>query len=354
MKKKILATFLACATIFACGCNSSTEISFGNLWNSGNSASILNSETLRYEVTYSDSYKEGDYNFSKSSSVTADFEYGTGEYIVNLSVVNASKDMPCGESDIIDDLLSQNDQLLFRLQTQLTIPVSYVFNGNTVTATDVVSSDCFFSKSNTSFSPVYSKGSSLSTFLYENTSSVRMKYDYETLYYKTKYTTSITSYVVNADSSDQEEIEKSRNEYSYEFGKTVDNASLLFVLRNAELSESDSVVLSVVTPSYGSAQSVSAKYVSTTATNLSLDYKGSHKSGESSVKVLSFGLYGGQSCSSSYFTGTRQLAYIQTAADSVIPSEKSLVTRYVEPLTTYGTYASLGALVYNLKSVDFN
>lgn len=356
MKKIFIAALLFCLTIFSFGCNSGAGITFGNRWNSGNAPSVLSSETIKYEVTYSDSYKEGDYNYSKTAGKqdVIDYVYGTGEYTVNLSVYNASKSLPCGESEIIDELLSKEDQLIYRLETEFSIPVSFRLTEEDeyTVVTDTIKTDCFFLKSDSTFSPIYAAGKNVSTLFYNGVknTAARSAYSYKNVYNKNQYT--VTKSELNAQTD--EVVSVVENTYKYEVGKLVDNDSLLFVLRNSSVKINNSVSLSTVAAAYGVSERLTSKYISDTTGNFDVNYKGEQKSGESQLKVLSLNMSGTQGCTSNYFTGKPQLIYLQKEADSVISADRSVMMRYVEPLTVYGSYKVLGALVFNVKSISFN
>lgn len=356
MKKKFIAVFLLCLTIFSFGCNSGGGVTFGNKWNAGNAPSVLSSETIKYEVTYSDSYKQGDYNYTKTAgkSDVIDYVYGTGEYVVTLGVYNASKSLPCGDSEIIDDLLSKEDQLIYRLQTEFSIPVSFRISESDeyTSVTDIIKTDCFFLKNDSTFSPIYASGKNVSTLFYNGVknTAARSAYSYKTVYNKTDYTVTMTE--LNA--ATDETVNVTENTYKYEVGKLVDNDSLLFVLRNSSLAANGSVSVATVAPAYGASQNLTAKYVSDTTGNFAIGCNGEQKSGESQLKVIALNMSSTQGCTSTYFTGKPQLIYLQKEADSVIGADKSIMMRYVEPLTVYGSYKILGALVFNVKEVKFN
>ncbi len=355
MKKNILAVALSALCVFSAGCGNTLTVTYSDNWNSGVKPSIISSEDFTYSVNYSDNFSEGDYSYKKTTGDNViDYVFFEGTFNVKLSTFNASKSLPCGDSDVIDTLLLRSDQLIYRIQTSLTLPLKFRENSSKqyIDVVDTVTSDCYFCKIEDNFAPILSTGTNVSTLFYSgqvNTAN-RSKYDYEIKYGMESYDCTVNQY----DLSTGEITDTVSRIYNYKFGEVIDNNSLLFLTRNlSNMTSGASKTVNTVAPSYGEYMGIRIGFASLSSGNFDLTLNGTRKSGEEQLSVYSITLQNTQNCSSSYFTGKPHLVYIQSSLNT-ITSSKSVMMQFVEPLTVYGSYKSLGALVYKIKTANFN
>ena len=136
----------------------------------------------------------------------------------------------------------------------------------------------------------------------------------------------------------------------------IDNAQLLFAIRNVELAEDASSALPTVSASYGAPKTLTVKNNGDTQKTLrkggenSFTYNGQELAdNELEIAVKDYSFY----LNTTNDAGTPQYLLIQKSASASgkLPA-KALIIEYVEPLSIYGSFQRLGALVYTIKSVN--
>ena len=125
----------------------------------------------------------------------------------------------------------------------------------------------------------------------------------------------------------------------------IDNNYLLFAIRNIDVAEDQSFSLPTVSPSYGVSKTLTVKNNGDKQISLDMTYNQTAINEEVSVKDCSFYL------NTTNDSGTPQYVSVQKSASANLPS-KALVIKYAEPLSIYGSFSRLGALVYTIKSVN--
>lgn len=312
-------------------------------------------EQMTYTVKYNESY--GDYSKNESlNNGQSSFSFGEGSYVStletfpSLDIALNSKNCSDVETDI-DEIIPSNAQTVFCLTTEFKMPVTYIDccfpddleNLSTREFSDTIESKVFFCSSSLSFAPIYSK----------------VTYDYTTfsnygeiaLIGNVKATREIfynqSNYKVKEDIAGT----KQENTYEYTFRTAIDNAQLLFALRNFEVEEEKATLLKVVSPSYGEAKDLLIQTSKSSQKNITgLSINENSYTTDVSVKNISFNLYGDSN------TGMKQDVVIQKApaeSDNEGLPYRALLVSYVSPLIAYGTMLPMGVLEYTLTSVQY-
>lgn len=361
MKKKLLSFLSLILVIIFCfgltGCSTMQTLSFKNSFVGDVSTSEVPpymTEKLTYEINYVENYYT-DY-ISKSKNVTDDvvkFEFGKGTFVQTLEILDR---LPL--DNVSTDITGNK---IYHLKSEMTIPVKYACNGEDLSSVqeniDTVVNEVYFLASDLSFAPIYSKTETNNTYLnlfsYTSSETANIKIKSETIYNKANYTMKVditSTNMVNGEPNT--EVIHTNKTYNYEFRKLIDNTQLLFAIRNTKLT-SDSVyaTLPTVSPSYGSKMDISVQLHNQLTENFNITYtdKGATavETGEITYNHISF-IVG-----STTNTGASQYLKVQNAKSTNLPY-RALVLEYAETLTSYGTPACLGALVYTLKSVEIN
>lgn len=344
MKKIIVAIVTVCIiALTGCSCVSENSLSFTNAWNDGKDATTQ-TETLSYKITYTDNLKIGSYSFSKSDGLTDFFRYDDGTYTETLKVINksdASIPVELENNDIFSDI----ESTVIYLHTDFNLKVYYTYADKVDEPhSEKIVTDVFFGTANASYTPIYAKSVSENILINKSNDSISIseaKAEYVTVFGKNSYT--ITSTL-----NGQEPTSKS---YDKGYKKYVDNTQLLFAIRNTTLTaptdnQTQSSTLPTVSPVYGSAQDLSVTHFDTA--NESVTINGNAYS--IPCKYVSFGL------SSTENSGRPQILFIQNEKVAGLSNDtnRAYMVKYVYPLMTYGTFDSMGALVYTLQSVTLS
>lgn len=348
MKRKLVTFFAMLLSLVvalsASGCSSITFLSFNNNFAGGVDHSVVPqtlTETLTYEVNYAEKYhtsyiKKGD---SIDQSILK-FEFGTGTYVQTLTI---SPRLPEGITTTLEDASGNR---IYCLKSTLSIPVKYAVNGASLESveftTDTIESEVYFLAANLSFAPIYSSTKSSITFsnVQENTAAVKaIKVQTTTKYSQTEY---VTTTKVDDEAA-------TTTTYKYDYKTAIDNNQLLFALRNATLSTELYSTLPVISYSYGAAKDLHVRLHESLKESFKIDYTvngtTATQDGEVEYNHVSFIL------GASTNTGSPKYLKIQKSKTANLPY-RALVLQYAEPITTYGTFETLGALVYTLKSVE--
>ncbi len=361
MKKKRLSFLSIIFALILCfgltGCSGTFTLSFknsfvGNLSNSEIPPYLT--ETLTYEINYVEKYYV-DY-IAKNSRVTDDivkYEFGKGSFVQTLKIMDR---LPI---DVDTDITGTK---IYHLHSEMTIPVKYACNGEELASVqaniDSVVSDVYFLASDLSFAPIYSKSTAVNTYLnllnYTKAETAKIEIVSETIYNKTSYTMAVNIKSTNIVEGQPNVEETSSNKtFNYEFRKLIDNAQLLFAIRNTLLDNTDHIYANIptVSASYGANKDINVKLHNQLTENFNVSYTENNttnvETGAVTYNHVSF-IVG-----TTTNTGAAQYLKIQNAKSNVLPY-RGLVLEYAETLTSYGTPACLGALVYTLKSVEIN
>lgn len=344
MKRLITTIFsLSLAVIIALlssGCSTTATLTFNNaFFGTTTEPSPGYTETLKYSVKNVENYNDF---IIKEDSVFKD-DFATFDYDGTYeSVLTVLGNLPEGiETNVSLDANSS----IYRLKTSLKLKSTYKVTGEvveggtqnadgSVSFDDIVESEVYFLKSGHSFAPIYSIGSQKSTCLVLGEKASIELFEYS---YKISYNTS--KYKIERNYENQTKTKS----YSYTFKSLIDNNQLLFAIRCLEIKEDASTNLPVVSPVYGSKQTLTVKNTSDNTKSVTLN----GVTQNIPVKNLNFCL------SAEYNTGTPHYAIIQknSQTEQTI-AQKALLLEYAAPLSSYGSFYSMGALVYTLTDVE--
>lgn len=339
MRKFILAMLSAVIMITAClsgcSCIGSSPISFNA--NFYDKDTVVDppagyKETLTYNVVFTDKISEDQ---SKSPLLNnANYSFSEGVYVSTLETVTS---VPNVTSDIIDGLPS-DAKTLYKLTTKLSIKSTYSgFNEGDGEYLDTVEGVVYFCSYRLSFAPIYSfVKTDYSMLLIKNDVSAVVKLQSERTinYSKDKY---VLTEKINE--------ELTTSEYEYDFTTVIDNAQLLFALRNIEIDADSTFNLPTVSYAYGEAKDLRIDNESQTSTLADITINGNNVKENIPVNNYSFMV------NDSVKAGVPQKVSIQSDKSDNI-AFNSLLYSYTEPLIEYGNMLSMGYLVYTLSSVE--
>ncbi len=368
MRKKISAVLLAAllSLTFLAGCSCSSgrsQLGFNNAFHGGGETGdrsknppIGYTETLVYEVVSSDK----GYDYEKDASITDDLLRCEikGEYTVTLEVKNS---LP---TEITDDFSTDIEigNWVYTLHTELTLNVKYDLNSKNADDAisyehkDVIDSEIYFLPFSESYAPIYSETKSEYTVVsFGNDAATlsavesfsKIKY-YQSSYEITSGTVQYSvSTATNADVKDLKDVEQTKS-YDYSYKTVIDNAELLFAIRNIKVDVDSTFNLPTVSPAYGEATDLAVKNVQEFDDDANFTYNGADYNGKIKVKELAYYV------NSQNNRGSKQLVYVQksgiTIGDETV--DRALPVKMVSPLFAYGSFSYLGSLVYSLKSVQ--
>ena len=316
----IVAIFIVCIFSVLAACGGASAIAFNNSFYGSPLATISSGYTETCE--YSASFKPAE-KFSSNVIESADFS--DGKFITTLTVLpEYPENLP--ETDLYDRNAQVLSSVLY-FRTSFSVKASYVIAGETREFTDTAETEAYFLPSESSFAPLYSKSKSITGNPLSNES---VSSEYSVLYKSSKYTIS---------------GEKERT-VNYTPKTLVDNAQLLFVLRNFEISETGTA-FPVVAKAFNGHVSVAFTAKSSEKKTYNLTLNG--ETGDYSFNVT----YGYFNVNARETRGYEQSFAIQKqGGDGVY---KSLLTSYTYPLTViagdfYPTY--FGELTFTLNTVS--
>lgn len=348
-------------TLAGCSCNAKSELTFKSAFLGENVTVEPSSgyrETLTYTVKYAESYLS-EFAISDRLKKNIDdgkygFTFGEGTYRTVLETVSATAlTGAAAESDVLSVLPSEA-KTLYKLTTELTLPVTYTncsYNGTTGehSFTDSITSTAYFCSYKFSLAPIYvSSYSHYTTFFAgEETAAIeRVRAARTVLYNQNSYKT--TSVVYDGVTEAAEPDIKSENAYTndYAYRTVIDNAELLFAVRNLDVELEKSLYIPVVSAQYREDKTLAIKAESaSTEPKTTITVNGTPSEEELQVINYSLSIYGTEN------SGTRQLFSVQKAKGAALEN-KAVLVKYVEPLTAYGLIAPMGVLVYTLTSAE--
>ena len=339
-----------------CSCNNTSPLSFNtSFYGEGTNATDLSqsykevsSYTVNYDPNYNsalkiDSSLEGKINLNYNGTYVTEF-YGD---VINIP------------SSISTDLNYEGDIHHFVSKLELDVTV------NDKTYHDQIYSEVYFYSASQAFQPIYSKVIQKNTFIGVNAESFAINaqqqiYQYETTYTKNEFVTLNKSYnaeeteIISTDinSLDQTKFVLMKDSVTSEYvsKQVIDNASLLFAIRNVSLKTEASYTLPTVSPSYNEPKSLTVKNASESTHNIqSITFNGvTYEKVDLPVKNLTFVISGTKN------VGTQQNVIIQKSKTDKFPYYNSLLIEYAESLSEISSFSHLGALVYKLNAVEIS
>lgn len=351
MRKKIISCL--CAIIFAlplfggCGCSSLNALAFTTaFYGEGSSAPAPGyKETLVYDVVYENSQ---DY-FKKDSSVKDDvltFEFTDGKYVSVLEVLSSKP------QEIATDIALGADFAVYKLSTELSVHVKYKVAAGEFERTDSIKSVSYFYSG--ALAPLYSETTSSYTNVYLGQKEATLRiFDSESkiFYNSSEYT--VKKDFVNYDFADDTDEKRptvsgtnfTEKTYEYESRTVIDNAELLFALRNVVVEEEKSISVPTVAAAYGESKPLSVRNKAQNERTVKITVNGEEKEENIKVNNLSY------SVAAKNESGASQTAVIQ-ASGTAIPNKAFLIL-YAEPLIAQNSAVKLGTLLYTLKEATF-
>lgn len=368
MKKKflsILALFVAVSMLLG-GCSGAMPLSFtGAFYGSTNNPEVGYNETVSYSVEYVDDYD----GLIKDSNITDELIKfsADGTFTTQLTVLNKLPDSYSQQFTTDLDFTGEGRKLIYHYKTTLDLYTTYTVGGEYETYTDtskivdngdgsktyhdIITSEAFFFTSSQSLSPIWSKTDASYTYLTaingkdgkSTVNVITVESKSSTVYNSANYTIS-NSYVIAGKTESKVENTQTNG---YKQKTIIDNAQLLFAIRNIDVAEEASYSLPTVSPSYVKPKTLTVKNNGDKQKTLDMTYNQTQINEDVAVKDCSFYL------NTTNDAGTPQYVAVQKAASAneKLPA-KAFIIEYVEPLSIYGTFQRLGALKYTIKSVN--
>lgn len=369
MRKKLSAVILSAllSLTFLVGCSSGKSVLvFNNAFMGGGETGVVAKdppegyyETLSYKVFSSDK----DYAYKKDSSIKDDvlrYEIA-GTYTAALKVEKALPEEIAGAVNTDITLGGK----VYKITTELKLAAKYYLSSKNAEDApsyeheDVISSEIYFLPFSESYAPIYAKSESdytVVSFGKDAAALSAVKSFSEVKYYGGSYeiASRAVQYAVptatSADVKNLEDEELKTARYDYAYKTVIDNAELLFAIRNVKVDVDSTFNLPTVSPAYGEATDLAVKNLQEYDDDSNFKYNTADFSGKIKVKELAYYV------NSQNNTGSRQLVYVQKSEvkngeETVIP-DRALPVKMVSPLSAYGSFSRLGSLVYVLESVE--
>lgn len=376
--KKLLISVLSlglCAVMLfgGCSCVGAPILSFNENF-LGSATDKATKETLIYKVENVDSFGT---EFKKDPSITSsviEYSYNgtfeiTWESIKSLPYpddVNNPK--PEEVSGLLGNVIPRNvidvnAQNYYKLTSKLELTASYpTINGKVPekpTCTDVIKTETYFANRIDSYAPIY-------TETVANYTNVVMVGGYAGVTF-TEYSAYTEykkeSYIVHT--KIDKETKFTSTEYAYSYRTAIDNAQILFLIRNIDFSKSNTVYIPTVSYQYGESQNLAfkkrtgsqvvydnpahAEFDSNASSTIK--YNGNLLTANPDAKEIKISVDRiGFLVDSTTSAGIEQTVLVQNNAIDGLPNT-ALPMQYVEPLITLNTYQSLGVLSYTLTEI---
>lgn len=358
MKKTITALVLASVMLFAgCSCNSLPALSFSRAWTASELTGVTETATYKFEFDENFIYGDG-FDYSKSSAIK-DFktEFKDGLYKTEITVTEKSDVKIDGvpiESDILTDPVTDGAAVIYLKTTAKVNAIYSLVTDSRDKYADEIVTESYFLRTDMSLAPVYSRKIFSSSYvkLSINNEEIKPIYGVEqyartVLYNKSSYT--VNTYDYNDYKSDSSAAQpKETKTYDYSFRTVIDSSSLLFAIRNVNVEKDSTVTMPVVDGTFGTAQTLAFKNNDGGNIEIALKVNDTENPAKNiSTDCISFGI-------NATNTGRHHLAFIQNAAVDGVTEDKALLVKYVEPLTDYGSYCCLGAMVFTLSEISYS
>ena len=335
LKIFILSVFCLCS-LSACSCTEPQAIVFNENFIKGFGSSLPTE--FKEELIYTVKYKDDMYGYNISNAISSsDFSFKEGSYKTTLTRLSVVPD-EIKDNEIYKGLSSTDK--IYSFKTSFSIPVTY-FGGteNAKDYTDTIESVVYFCSQGMSFAPIYShtKASYTLFSVYGDEKFVEpVSYESSIVYGKTTYAITLST----------NGSENKTSQIKYDFKCLVDNAQLLFVLRNFEVTANEPKGLNVVSPNYEEYTNLGVYYSEThteETENLLLNGK------EVSEKIKLDKLY--YKVNAAKNSGKEHYVYITNQENNGTIPNNAYVYKYVQPLIAYGNFEVMGSLEFLLVSI---
>lgn len=348
MKRKFLLSAIALMLggmlicFSACSCNSKSPLSFTSDWNNGENQ-IGYTEKAVYSVNYQADFKMDslDYSVDQAIKDVVDFKFTDGTYTVTAKI-EPKGNLP---KKYVGNVLDSSVESVIHLTTDYSIKAHYKYGAKTDydVYEDFIKTDAYFCLAGASYTPLYVVQENNYSLLSVGTDSANVI----STHFKHEFIYSKETYVINKINPETDKVTKT-DEYEYSYKTAIDNAELLFALRNLTIADVDGTsVLPTVSATYGAPKELLVKRHAGVSLNLPLSINGGAEQEESiPLRVYSFRL------NDNLTSGKSQIVYIQSKKTDTL-EYRSHVVRYVEPLTAYNSFNDMGVLVFTLNSVTY-
>ena len=352
MLKKLTAILFSLVigiTLFS-GCSCSGDpLSFdrANGFNGGEKPSAVHTEKLIYDVTFSETD-----DYYKKDALLKDnvkLEFTDGRYISEFKVLGSVSSV---DSDILAiDGLSE----IYSLSTEFSIKFKISSENDSKEHVDTITTKVYFAPQGYSFAPIYSETETdcliprvndTDFIVYRAVSTYVVKYNMNG-YESTLRSAYLSGENIDKDVSEITFDEKTTKEKA-EFRKYIDNAQLLFALRNIRLTEKSNFSLPVLSESYGKPQTLSVTNESALERDITIKLNGTTYSEKIKYDALSYRI------SSTNSAGLKQYVQIQSAKSDNIP-DYALPIRYARAVTLSHSsynYPVTGTLIFDLAEAE--
>ncbi len=330
---KTLAIVLVCIfSLSACTCGGEQAIPFKENFLKGYNSNIPND--YFEELTYKVAYKSDMYGYTVSSKLNPnDFVFGEGTYKTELKRLDEMPQETLKNNEVLKTL-SGTDKI-YSYKTTFSIPVTY-FDGNTYT--DTIETIVYFCPQNMSFAPIYSSTNATYTVFTcsgEQKSVDVVSYLSSVTYNKETYVKTLK----NVDGTSQTVTNK------YDFKCLIDNAQLLFALRNFEVLEGNPKGISVVNTNYNEKTLLGVYFNETLAEKFNGTFNGNPLSEDVKLDKISFRVNDTKNAGKEHFL------YIQNNESVGSLPNNAYLYKYVQPLIAYGSFEVMGSLEFTLISI---
>ena len=347
MKYKFLALFigvlLALCTLSGCSCASITILTFSKDYLGGYNGIVTSyQETLTYQVTYANDVIKPLSTFESGILPTYN-----GELVTTLIKLSSRQEV----KDICDsDLLEKEQADIYKFTTQLNLTVTHncfkqenpqdvKIDGVNGTREDSIVSEVYFFSQDASFAPIYSKTTASYTLFNLNPTNPR---------YAVEEYTGETTYYVNRAEKIFIQDKTSTTSTNYTYKAVIDNAQLLFAVRNLNFGTETALALPTMSYQYPSTTNLAFRFNDTsTKDGLSISCKGNNHT-SAKVKDISFNI------NSQNTSGAKQYFKVQLKDENSTLPYNSLLIQYDQPLHDYHSNQAYGGLQYKLTSVDIS
>ena len=360
MKTKFLAVItgiiIILTSLSGCSCSSMTILEFNhNFYGTESNLPSNYTEVCEYDVYLDD---EG-----VNSSIKDNLPKISGKLVTTFEssstmkdkLKNLLKDTP---SDLLDDANTRGVDV-YRFATDFSVSVQHecIKSDNNIEGInyDTIKTEVYFFSQGASYAPIYTTTSyNYTSFAIneENSACAVIFSKCSTLYQKNKYTLT-ESYAQNQADLDKEKNISTKT-INYTYKTLVDNAQLLFLVRNMDVLKDTNSYLPTVSYQYDEAKELMFMNLGSNATgaDFSVDYTLNQNlinCNKSILKTIAFKI------NSQYNSGALQSFSVQekeaTETEGSLPF-KSLLYKYEKPLLEYSSNTSIGTLVHELKKVE--
>lgn len=363
MKRKFITftaalVVAACAVFSGCSCTGQQTLSFNSAFHGGTAPTNTYTETLNYEVKYSEDYLA---NFKKAAALDeyCTFEYTDGSYRSEFRAAT-NDELSEKDSDVKNDE-RVNTQPIYKITTNFSVNLTLsTLNGETLDYThpESIKTTAYIAWAGAAFAPIYTeekseycmisvKDGKAEVYVIESTN--------QTLYNKDEYTKTLTyrKYKIDEPNIDGVEFANKTDTVKYDFLTAIDNAEFIFALRGLSLEEKAETTVSVVSAAYTDPKSLKITNTQIASENMTINYvkDGDEAAITETIKynTLEYRI------NSTNAAGWAQSINIQAEKAGELPNY-ALPLKFAKPLFAYnsGSILNMGSLVFTLTSVEIN